>query len=225
MPRLSSLAVLFGLLLPGCTAEEAPPPRPNILVLIADDLGYTDIGAFGGEIRTPNLDALAASGLRFTSFYTAATCSPTRAMLLSGVDHHRAGLGGMASLMGDDLEGRIGYEGYLNEHVLHLPAVLRDAGTTPRSPGSGTSARRRTRVPRPADSTAPSSSSRGRPATSRTPRPWTPSTISTTGATERSFPRFASSKKVRGKKVVRVRSGNTRDQPAAGAGRPLQQVE
>ena len=126
MPRLSSLAVLFGLLLPGCTAEEAPPPRPNILVLIADDLGYTDIGAFGGEIRTPNLDTLAASGLRFTSFYTAATCSPTRAMLLSGVDHHRAGLGGMASLMGDDLQGRIGYEGYLNEHVLHLPARRRD---------------------------------------------------------------------------------------------------
>ena len=119
---------LAGVLLTGCGGAEPPPPRPNILVLIADDLGYTDIGAFGGEIRTPNLDTLAASGLRFTSFYTAATCSPTRAMLLSGVDHHRAGLGGMASLMGDDLEGRIGYEGYLNEHVLHLPAVMRDAG-------------------------------------------------------------------------------------------------
>ena len=122
-----SAPFLLAVLLSGCGPTE-PPPRPNILVLIADDLGYTDIGAFGGEIRTPNLDTLAASGLRFTSFYTAATCSPTRAMLLSGVDHHRAGLGGMASLMGDDLEGRIGYEGYLNEHVLHLPAVMRDAG-------------------------------------------------------------------------------------------------
>ena len=121
-------AILSGLLFAGCGGVEPPPPRPNILVLMADDLGYTDLGAFGGEIRTPNLDALAASGLRFTSFYTAATCSPTRAMLLSGVDHHRAGLGGMASLMGDDLEGRIGYEGYLNEHVFHLPALLRDAG-------------------------------------------------------------------------------------------------
>ena len=120
--------LLLGALLAACGPVEPPPPRPNILVLIADDLGYTDLGAFGGEIRTPNLDALAASGLRFTSFYTAATCSPTRAMLLSGVDHHRAGLGGMASLMGDDLEGRIGYEGYLNEHVFHLPAVLREAG-------------------------------------------------------------------------------------------------
>ena len=115
------------LLLAGC-GSPPPPPRPNILVIVADDLGYTDLGAFGGEIRTPNLDALAASGLRFTSFYTAATCSPSRAMLLSGVDHHVAGLGGMASLMGDDLEGRIGYEGYLNDHVFHLPALLRDAG-------------------------------------------------------------------------------------------------
>ncbi len=126
-PSFAAL-ILLGGFFAACGGAEAPPPRPNILVLIADDLGYTDIGAFGGEIRTPNLDTLAASGLRFTSFYTAATCSPTRAMLLSGVDHHRAGLGGMASLMGDDLEGRIGYEGYLNEHVLHLPAVLRDAG-------------------------------------------------------------------------------------------------
>ena len=128
MLRRIAATLLLGPFLLGCGAEDAPTPRPNILVLIADDLGYTDIGAFGGEIRTPNLDTLAASGLRFTSFYTAATCSPTRAMLLSGVDHHRAGLGGMASLMGDDLEGRIGYEGYLNEHVFHLPAVLRDAG-------------------------------------------------------------------------------------------------
>ncbi|MDE2971279.1 MAG: sulfatase-like hydrolase/transferase, partial [Acidobacteriota bacterium] len=128
MLRRIAATLVLGPFLMGCGAEDPPPPSTNILVLIADDLGYTDIGAFGGEIRTPNLDTLAASGLRFTSFYTAATCSPTRAMLLSGVDHHRAGLGGMASLMGDDLEGRIGYEGYLNEHVFHLPAVLRDAG-------------------------------------------------------------------------------------------------
>ncbi len=114
--------------LSGCGAGEERPARPNIVVIVADDLGYTDLGAFGGDIRTPNLDALAARGVRFTDFHTAATCSPTRAMLLSGVDHHRAGLGGMASLMGEDLEGRIGYEGFLNDHVFHLPAVLREAG-------------------------------------------------------------------------------------------------
>lgn len=119
-------------LLSGCGPPEPvpaeEPARPNFLVIVADDLGYTDLGSFGGEIRTPNLNRLASSGLRFTSFYTAATCSPTRAMLLSGVDHHLAGLGGMASLMGEDLQGRIGYEGYLNEHVFHLPQVLREAG-------------------------------------------------------------------------------------------------
>ncbi len=122
---LATLAVLSRCAEPAPPADPAPP---NFLVIMADDLGYTDLGAFGGEIRTPNLDALAGRGLRFTSFYTAATCSPTRAMLLSGVDHHLAGLGGMASLMGEDLRGRVGYEGFLNEHVFHLPQVLRDAG-------------------------------------------------------------------------------------------------
>ena len=80
MLRRFAATLLLGPLLSGCAAEDPPPPRPNILVLIADDLGYTDIGAFGGEIRTPNLDTLAASVLRFTSFYTAATCSPTRSV-------------------------------------------------------------------------------------------------------------------------------------------------
>ena len=129
-PARTALAApaLFVLGLAACGPGEPAASRPNILVLVADDLGYTDLGAFGGEIRTPNLDSLAAEGLRFSSFYAAATCSPTRAMLLSGVDHHRAGLGGMAGLMGGDLEGRIGYEGFLNDHVFHLPAVLREAG-------------------------------------------------------------------------------------------------
>jgi arylsulfatase A-like enzyme len=62
--------------------------RPNVLIIVADDMGYSDWGGFGGEIRTPNLDALADQGRRFTQFFTAATCSPTRAMLLTGIDHH-----------------------------------------------------------------------------------------------------------------------------------------
>ena len=73
--------------------------RPNFLVIVADDLGFSDIGAFGGEIATPNLDALAIAGLRLTDFHTASTCSPTRSMLLTGTDHHIAGIGTMAEAL------------------------------------------------------------------------------------------------------------------------------
>ena len=64
--------------------------RPNFLIIVADDLGFSDLGAFGGEIATPNLDRLAFDGLRLTDFHTAPTCSPTRSMLLTGTDHHIA---------------------------------------------------------------------------------------------------------------------------------------
>jgi arylsulfatase len=90
-------------------ANSTPGQRPNFLVIVADDLGFSDLGAFGGEIATPNLDQLANSGVKFTNFYTAATCSPTRAMLMSGVDHHRAGLGTMNELITDEQRGKPGY--------------------------------------------------------------------------------------------------------------------
>ncbi|RJE24276.1 Sulfatase [Aspergillus sclerotialis] len=64
--------------------------RPNFLVIVADDLGFSDTGAYGGEIKTPNIDNLAKTGIRFTDFYAAAACSPTRAMLLSGTDNRRS---------------------------------------------------------------------------------------------------------------------------------------
>jgi arylsulfatase A-like enzyme len=67
--------------------------RPNFLVILADDLGFSDIGAFGSEIDTPNLDRLAHAGIRLTDFHSAPACSPTRAMLLTGTDHHVAGIG------------------------------------------------------------------------------------------------------------------------------------
>ena len=66
--------------------------RPNFLVIVADDLGFSDVGAFGGEIKTPNVDSLARDGLRFTDFHAAAACSPTRSMLLSGTDHRKCRL-------------------------------------------------------------------------------------------------------------------------------------
>lgn len=102
--------------------------RPNILLIVADDLGFSDLGAFGGEIHTPHLDAIAREGLRFTNFHTASTCSPTRAMLLSGTDHHLAGLGTMAESIRPHQQGQPGYEGYLNDHVAALPELLQDAG-------------------------------------------------------------------------------------------------
>jgi arylsulfatase A-like enzyme len=104
--------------------------RPNFLVIVADDLGFSDIGAFGGEIRTPNLDAIAYEGLRFTDFHTASACSPTRAMLLTGTDHHLAGLGQMAEFIErvPAFQGKPGYEGYLNNRVVTIAELLRDAG-------------------------------------------------------------------------------------------------
>ena len=70
--------------------------RPNIVIILADDMGFADMGSFGGEIKTPNLDALAHAGVRFTQFYTHASCSPTRSVMLSGVDTHLNGLGNMS---------------------------------------------------------------------------------------------------------------------------------
>jgi arylsulfatase A-like enzyme len=114
--------------------------RPNFLVIVADDLGFSDVGCFGGEIRTPNIDALAAHehGLRFTDFHAAAACSPTRAMIMTGTDHHIAGLGNLiewTNVSGQNgpsdtapQRGMPGYEGYLNERVVTLPEMLSDAG-------------------------------------------------------------------------------------------------
>lgn len=110
---------------PNLTAANA---RPNIVLIVADDMGYADMGMFGGEIRTPNLDALAQQGVRFTNFYTSSTCSPTRAMLLSGTDNHIAGLGNMEEMVAPNQRGVPGYEGVLNERVVPFPQLLGLAG-------------------------------------------------------------------------------------------------
>ena len=110
------------------TSANAQQKRPNILLIVADDLGWSDLGAFGGEIATPNLDKLALAGVRFTGFHTAPTCSPTRSMLLGGVDNHEAGLGSMAELMRPDQKGRPGYEGYLNDRVASIAELLQQGG-------------------------------------------------------------------------------------------------
>src|SRR5438105_13530162 len=93
MDRRTFLASLAGAGL----ANAATQQRPNIVILFADDLGYSDIGCFGGEIRTPNLDSLAKEGVRFTQFYNTARCCPSRASLLSGLYAHQAGMGHMVN--------------------------------------------------------------------------------------------------------------------------------
>jgi len=102
--------------------------RPNIVIILADDMGYSDMGMFGSEIKTPNMDALATNGTRFTNFYTHASCSPSRSMLLSGVDVHLNGLGAMDEWTSPNQVGKPGYEGNLNDRVVTLPQLLKDAG-------------------------------------------------------------------------------------------------
>ena len=110
----------------GCSDNSVSQKQPNIIVIIVDDLAYTDLGVFGGEIGTPNLDKLANKGIKLSNYYVAPTCSPTRAMLLSGVDNHLAGMGTMHNEQSDNQKGRPGYEGYLNFQVAALPNILKD---------------------------------------------------------------------------------------------------
>ncbi|MDP2355719.1 MAG: arylsulfatase [Beijerinckiaceae bacterium] len=125
LAAISGVAVLLGsALAPGYAQDR----RPNIILIVADDAGYTDLGAFGGEISTPNIDALAAAGVRFTNFYVGPTCSPTRSMMLSGTDNHVAGLGNMAEFTASNQKGKPGYEGYLNARVAPVSSLLKDAG-------------------------------------------------------------------------------------------------
>ncbi|NLH17374.1 MAG: arylsulfatase [Phycisphaerae bacterium] len=97
--------------------------RPNILVILSDDMGFSDLGCFGGVIDTPNLDSLAASGLRFTQFYNTARCCPTRASLLTGLYPHQAGIGHMMEDKGYD-----GYRGDLSRNAVTIAEVLKSAG-------------------------------------------------------------------------------------------------
>lgn len=122
-----AIALVFLLFLPGCQMTDPIPKdgvepvagtletRPNILLIVADDMGYTDIGSFGSEIPTPNLDALAMNGVRFVNFHAAPSCAPTRAMLMSGVTNREAGVAGTVDPV-------------LSDNIAPLPALLQDVG-------------------------------------------------------------------------------------------------
>jgi arylsulfatase len=116
---------LVALLLSAAPAGADPQARPNIIVILSGDMGFSDIGCYGGEINTPNLDALAAGGLRFTQFYNTSRCCPTRASLLTGLYPHQAGVGHMMEDRGEKFPG---YRGDLNRHCRTIPQVLEQAG-------------------------------------------------------------------------------------------------
>ncbi|HBN75302.1 MAG TPA: arylsulfatase, partial [Planctomycetaceae bacterium] len=99
--------------------------RPNIVIIMVDDMGFSDVGCYGSEISTPNLDRLAENGLRFTQFYNTGRCCPTRAALLTGLYSHQAGIGHMNQDKGDK---RPGYRGHLLERCVTIGEVLRPAG-------------------------------------------------------------------------------------------------
>ena len=93
--------------------REAPEGAPNILIVLVDDLGYADVGCYGSEIRTPNIDALAERGVRYTNYHSTPMCSPTRSALLTGLNSHRVGIGHVA-------HSDAGFPGYameLSEHA------------------------------------------------------------------------------------------------------------
>jgi arylsulfatase len=102
--------------------------RPNIMLFIGDDFGYSDIGAFGGEISTPNLDNLAKEGKILMNYHTVPVCSPARVALLTGVDHHVGGIGSMYELIAENQIGKPGYETWINDRVVTVAQLLKDAG-------------------------------------------------------------------------------------------------
>ncbi len=121
--RRSFLNVAAGAALPALTGA-ASPRRPNIVLILADDMGFSDVGCYGGEIRTPNIDGLARSGIRFTQFYNTARCCPTRASLLTGLYPHQAGVGHMV----DNPKPFPGYRGDLSRRAVTIAEALKPAG-------------------------------------------------------------------------------------------------
>lgn len=122
---MRSVAILLVVILasPVSLPAAEAPHRPNIVVILSDDMGFSDLGCYGGEIQTPNLDKLAAGGLRFTQFYNTARCCPTRASLLTGLYPHQAGIGHMMEDKGKD-----SYRGDLNTRCLTIAEALKPAG-------------------------------------------------------------------------------------------------
>ncbi len=125
MNRLTFFAIsVFASLFEPTGVDAAPP---NIVIILVDDMGFSDLGCYGGEIDTSNIDQLASEGLRFTQFYNAGRCCPTRASLLTGRHPHQVGIGHMTEPPERDLGFQGAYQGYLNDDCVTIAEVLRDA--------------------------------------------------------------------------------------------------
>lgn len=129
-----AIAVILFSICSNCKGQESvnqQPDRPNIIVILSDDMGYSDIGCYGGEVETPNLDALAQNGLRFTQFYNGARCCPTRASLMTGCYPHQVGIGHMTNTPNNFTQHDLGipeYRGFLNNNGVTIAEVLKEAG-------------------------------------------------------------------------------------------------
>ncbi|QDT06503.1 Arylsulfatase [Rubripirellula lacrimiformis] len=119
-------AAILGAAILGTTAMAAE--RPNIVIVLVDDMGYSDVGCYGGEIETPNIDGLAENGLRFTQFYNSGRCCPTRASLMTGLHPHQVGIGHMTAPPGQPLGITGPYQGYLNNDCVTIAQVLKSSG-------------------------------------------------------------------------------------------------
>lgn len=130
MPVVRLILVLISLsAIISCSPKKHLDTRPNILLIVADDLAYSDLGSFGGNIRTPNIDQLAKNGLRFSQFRTGPTCAVTRAMLLSGQNNHVAGMGIQDGLLTDSpMIGKPGYESNLSDRIVPVSQLLSESG-------------------------------------------------------------------------------------------------
>lgn len=124
---LTCLAIALGAHTPA-QGQTTAPQRPNIVVIVADDVGFTDLGAYGGEARTPNIDALAQRGAQFSRYYSSPLCSPSRAMLLTGMDNHRTGHSTIIEVLPPEMRGRPGYTMHLEPGVVTLAERLRRGG-------------------------------------------------------------------------------------------------
>ena len=128
-------ALMLLLLVSGCgqepqtvSREGSPQARPNILLVVLDDVGFSDLGAYGSGIATPNIDALTTEGIMLTQFHVFPNCGPTRGAMMTGVDPHRAGMGGNHGANAPNQDGQPGYEGYLRKDVVSIAQLLGDAG-------------------------------------------------------------------------------------------------